>query len=243
MRQAYADDLAYIHDVGFSDFVNNAAPGLLAILRKHGKRGGLVIDLGCGSGIWARRLSDEGYDVLGIDISPAMIRLARKKAPRARFATGSFLSSKLPPCNVITAIGEVLNYGFDPRNGSRELQRFFNRAHEALQPGGLLIFDMAEPGRGGPDRFRQGGSVGKDWAILFRMEENRGQVVRQIVTFRKSGKDYRRSEETHVLRLYKRSLISNMLESAGFQVKTLAGYGRSKFPAGLTAFLAKKPRR
>lgn len=240
MVKAYSDDLAYIHDVGFSDFVLQAAPALLAILRKDGIRGGLVVDLGCGSGILARRLSDEGYDVLGIDISRAMIRLARKKAPRATFVGGSFLSSKLPRRNVITAIGEVLNYAFDRRNNLRSLEGFFRRAYNALKPGGLLIFDIAEPGRGGPDGFRQGGSIGKDWAVLFRMEENRGQLVRQMVTFRKWGKDYRRSDETHVLRLFKCSLIRNMLERAGFQVKTLAGYGRSRFPAGLTAFVAKK---
>lgn len=32
----YREDLAYIHDSGFSDFVLSAAPGLLHILRRHG---------------------------------------------------------------------------------------------------------------------------------------------------------------------------------------------------------------
>jgi hypothetical protein len=50
----FREDLAYIHDSGFSHFVLNAAPGLLQILRFNGVDGGLVLDLGCGSGRWAR---------------------------------------------------------------------------------------------------------------------------------------------------------------------------------------------
>jgi SAM-dependent methyltransferase len=243
MRKAYADDLAYIHDAGFSDFVLKGAPSVSKILRQNHILKGLVIDLGCGSGIWARRLCDQGYDVLGIDTSPAMIRLAKKNAPHALFITGSFLRTTLPKCNAITAFGEVPNYAFDPRNNSRELSRFFRQAHEALRPGGLLILDIAGPGRGGPDGLRQGGSLGKDWAILFRLEEDRARhlLTRKIVTFRKVGKSYRRSEETHVLRLYPPTLVASMLQRAGFGVRAVSSYGQDKLPPGLTAFIARKP--
>src|SRR5262245_34869396 len=71
MTAAYREDLAYIHDVGHGDFARDAAPGLLALLRRQGIREGLVVDLGCGSGIWAEILVREGYRVLGIDLSPA----------------------------------------------------------------------------------------------------------------------------------------------------------------------------
>jgi len=81
----YKDDLAYIHDVGFGDFAKKAAPGLLKILRRSGITKGLVVDLGCGSGIWAHELGEAGYKVLGVDISAAMLKLARKKVPQARF--------------------------------------------------------------------------------------------------------------------------------------------------------------
>ena len=35
-----------------------------------------MIDLGCGSGILSRLVSEAGYDVLGLDISEAMVKLA-----------------------------------------------------------------------------------------------------------------------------------------------------------------------
>ncbi len=65
MTQAYKADLAYIHDVGFSQFAQHAAAGLLDILRRARITRGRVVDLGCGSGIWAAELIDAGYDVLG----------------------------------------------------------------------------------------------------------------------------------------------------------------------------------
>jgi 2-polyprenyl-3-methyl-5-hydroxy-6-metoxy-1,4-benzoquinol methylase len=85
---AYNEDLAYIHDVGYGGFAEGAAPGVLRILREAGIGDGLVVDLGCGSGIWARHLTDAGYEVVGVDISPAMIRLARKRAPTALTSVG-----------------------------------------------------------------------------------------------------------------------------------------------------------
>ena len=60
---AYDNDLAYVHDVGFTDFAKESAPGLLKILRSAGVRERLVVDLGCGSGVWAQELVNAGYDV------------------------------------------------------------------------------------------------------------------------------------------------------------------------------------
>src|SRR5947209_4041797 len=82
---AYATDLAYIHDQGYGQFARDSAPGVLKILRQNGIKDGPVVDLGCGSGIWARALVDVGYRVIGVDISPAMIDLARRRVPEAEF--------------------------------------------------------------------------------------------------------------------------------------------------------------
>ena len=234
--KAYQSDLAYIHDAGFGDFARRAAPGLLAILRRGGIGSGLVVDLGCGSGIWAAELTRAGYDVLGIDISRPMIKLARKQVPAARFVNGSFLRAKLPPCDAVTAIGECFNCTFDRRNSRRELASFFQRVYGALRPGGVFIFDVAEPGRA----LRRAHAQGKDWAILFAAEASRELLIRRMTAFRQVGKLYRRSEETHRLRLYRRSDIAAELRSAGFAVRGLRAYGRMPLPSGNAAFVATK---
>lgn len=42
-----------------------------------------MIDLGCGSGLWARKLSRADYEVVGYDISASMLAMARKRVPTA----------------------------------------------------------------------------------------------------------------------------------------------------------------
>lgn len=200
--QGYECDLAYVHDVGFGDFAREATPGLLAVLRSAGITQGLVVDLGCGSGIWASALIRRGYDVLGIDVSKAMIHLARRRAPAARFVQASLLVADLPSCDAVTSIGECLNYTFDQRNTRRELRKLFRRVYDALRPGGVFVFDIAEPGQ----TPRRSHFVGKDWAILFEAEPRSDFLIRRMTIFRRLGKLYRRSQETHQMRLYAQTM-------------------------------------
>ena len=238
---AYGDDLAYVHDVGFGGFAEGAAPGLLGILRKARIRDGRLVDLGCGSGIWAKHLADAGYQLVGVDISAAMIELARRRAPGAEFHVDSFLTFKFPRSRAITALGEVLCYQFDAANSSRALSRLFRRAHDSLEPGGLLVFDVAEVGL---DQDRAPTCrEGADWACLirFQYDARREQLTRHIVTFRKVAALYRRSEEIHRLQLYRRNDVAKMLRGAGFRVRPVRRYGDYRLPPGRVAFIARKP--
>jgi SAM-dependent methyltransferase len=232
----YARDLAHVHDAGFGDFARDAAPGLLRRLRRVGIRDGLVVDLGCGSGIWARALLDAGYDVLGVDVSADLLALARARAPGARFVRGSAYDVDLPPCAVVTALGEVLNYGAPPR----VLPRVFRRVHAALRPGGLFVFDLAGPGRASA-RPRRTWQEGDGWMVCVQASEDRRrrELTRKITVFRRSGRLWRRSDEVHRLRLFDRETVLTDLTAAGFTAEALGGYGqRPRFPAGWAGFAA-----
>lgn len=237
---AYKRDLAYVHDVGFGTFAGRTAPGVLSILRKPGVSNGLVVDLGCGSGLWARRLTEAGYGVLGVDISRDMIALARERAPKGSFRTGSFLDVNFPECVAITALGEIFNYTFDRRNSRSALAGLFRRAFRALRPGGLLIFDVAEPGRarGATRNFWQG----RDWVCLveFVHDKARHRLTRRITTFRKVGGQYRRAEETHVQQLYRASELADDLRKIGFRVRIVRGYGEFRLAKAHAALIARK---
>jgi len=237
MQPFYADDLAFIHDAGFDGFANGIAPGILQHLRSAKVNDGLVVDLGCGSGIWAKHLLDAGYQVLGADLSPAMIALARQQAPRADFRVESWHTLALPACRAITALGEVLCYR---PNGPRMLPPLFRRAARALSPGGLFIFDLAEVGL---DRNRPPtGREGKDWACLVRFEydDARHQLIRHITTFREVNTTYRRHEETHRVQLYHRRAVLEMLREAGFQVRMVRRYGDYALLPGRIGFIARR---
>ncbi len=237
----YGEDIAYIHDVGHADFALGSAPGILEVFGRSGVNDGLVVDLGCGTGLLARELLDAGYRVFGVDISEAMIALARERAPEAEFRVGSLFEVEIPPCAAVTAVSEVLNYLFDAKN--EDLGRLFRRVHEALVPGGVFVFDALGPGQVAPGIRAKGFSVGEDWAVLSEREEDaeRGTMERRIVGFRKAGEHYRRSDEVHRVRLYEPSGLSAELERAGFRVGTMRSYGDHPLSEGHTAFVATKP--
>lgn len=240
----YAPDLAFIHDTGYCDCAHYAATTVLDLLRKSGASTGLIVDLGCGSGIAAEIWSRAGYDVLGIDLSPAMIDLARRRAPQAQFHVGSFLDANIPPCVAVAAIGECFSYVFDNARSDQRLARLFHRVYNALPPGGVFLFDVVTPGRvpgGGP---RQLFRLADDWAVLVTAEERveRRLLTRHITSFRRNGAHYHRHCETHRQRLFDPRDLAERLRHVGFRVCRLRGYGEFLFPPGVAGFLARTPR-
>jgi SAM-dependent methyltransferase len=239
----YGRDLAYTHDSGFGKFAVHGAKILVDRLRRSGQKTGRIVNLGCGGGIESEIVSAAGFDVVGIDISPDMIAMARKRVPGAEFRVESCLSAALPSCIAVTAIGECLNYLADPANSEAALLRLFQRIYEALEPGGLFLFDVAGLGRalgaGSQKSFREE----EDWAVLVVLEEDSAQrqLTRRITSFRKVGELYRRGTEVHRLRLFARSEMVAQLRRVGFRVSFLAGYGSLRFRRGHFGFLARRP--
>jgi SAM-dependent methyltransferase len=237
----YGRDLAHVHDDGFGAFARDAAPALLALLRERGIRGGLVVDLGCGSGIWAAALLDAGYDVLGVDVSAEMLEIARRRAPRARFARGSLFDTPLPRCAAITSIGECVTYGSDRAAGRAAFVALLRRAHEALETGGLLVFDVVTPERPA----RRSWTEGEDWVVCAdgRPGPVAGTYRREITTFRRhDGDDWRRSDEVHDVWVYDPADVLADLRAAGFAAAALDGYGENvRFAPGHAGFAAVRP--
>jgi len=238
----YEEDLAFIHAVGHSNFALNAAAAILEALSDSGINEGLVVDLGCGNGIWASKLIAAGYDVLGIDISEAMIELARQQSPQSEFRIDSIFKAKIPSCRAVTPLGECLNYLFDSRNTAAAQTKLFRRIYRALKPGGLFVFDVAEPGQVPPGTVSKGFSEGDQWFVAVEKEEDRKRAVltRRIISFRRIDDTYRRAEEVHQQRLYRAGEVAQRLREAGFQVRMKRNYGAYALQPKHAAFFARK---
>ena len=242
MSHAYREDLSWIHDLGFGDLARHAAESLLQALAADGVGEGLVVDLGCGSGILAESVSNAGYEVLGIDISSAMIEMARRRVPDASFRCESLLAADLPRSIAVVAVGECFNYRFDERHSREQLRALFDRIHESLVPGGLLLFDAAAPGRVAGESPLKTYADGGDWVLLMNAEENveARRVTRCITSFRRVGNLFRRDDECHELDLLPPQELVTDLEQAGFSVELLDDYAGHALPPGLKGFMARR---
>ncbi len=202
-RDLYGPDLALIHHTGWETHALSA----WRRITPHLPRRGLVLDLGCGAGPLSAALVRRGCAVWGLDISPAMIALARRRAPRATFVVGSLNATPLPTCDAAIAIGEVLNY-------LPSIDRTLRRVRAALRPGGVFVFDALLPR---PHRTRYAARSGEGWALIARIDESATRVRRDIATFR----DGRFAREVHEQRLYPVARILRRVRAAGFRARAL----------------------
>jgi SAM-dependent methyltransferase len=236
----YKEDLAFVHHTGFGGFSQSAAPELLRILKAGGVRTGTLVDLGCGSGLWARMAQNVGFSVIGIDRSPAMIRLARKISTKSHFHCASLHEFPLPACDAVTVIGEGLNYLLPGDGSAPRLDRLFRRVGDSLRPGGMLIFDVIV--NEGPSMNHRIWREGNGWAVLVDFKEDRSRriLTRTIVTFRRLNGRWRRANETHRIRLYTRSEVMRKLRNSRFTVRISRRYGGLILPPRRLAFIVRK---
>ena len=239
MTGFYDEDLAYIHHTGFTDLIDGAGPEVLRWIHSFGIDGGRLLDLGCGSGTFARLATEAGFEVQGADLSPAMIELAREVAPQAEFRCQSLFDLALPRARVVTMLGEGLNYCAGGEPDDRRVDELFARIHAALEPGGLLAFDVIvaddrEPMHG------TNGRAGVDWAVISAISEDldAGHLIRTITAFREVDDHYRRSDEVHVVRVFEASALAMLLKAHGFEVEVSPCYGIYPLLPRRRAFLA-----
>ena len=243
MSIPYNTDLAFIHDDGFGGFARQASRGIIALLEKTGIHEGKIVDLGCGSGIWAGILLDKGYSVHGIDISEPMIHLARQHAPTATFEVNSVFKADIPSCRAVTSMGECLNYLFDKDHSDASLTRLFSRIYDALEPGGVFIFDVAGPGYAEATGPHKRHFVTEDWAVLIQVSEHKREekITRYITSFRKQDDEsYRRHEEIHRIQLLRGPRLAKMLRTIGFKVRLRKGYGSLELSSAHSVIIARK---
>ena len=98
-----------------------------------------ALDVGCGRGTFARLLAQRAGQVVGLDLSPSMIRVARarsKKYPNLRFEVADVNDWPLPP-EAYDCIVSIATLHHLP------LEKTLARMGNALRPGGaLLILDL-----------------------------------------------------------------------------------------------------
>lgn len=98
-----------------------------------------ILDAGCGTGHYCGRLAADGFDVVGIDLDPQMIDVARRNYPAATFRCLNMLDvgTLLPPFDIVFCIGNVA-----PHLTQDEFARFIEAIGRVLRPGGVWLFQV-----------------------------------------------------------------------------------------------------
>ena len=234
--QLYRDDLARIHIDGYGFHWEAAAPVVLAWLQERGINSGLLVDLGCGGGQWLAQADKSGYETVGIDVSPSMIQQAKRHSPNSTFVCASCTDADIPDCDAVTALGEPLNY----LNSGRLMRRTIKNVFKSIRTGGLFIFDARHPPR------RQVAPIDhhrsdEDWFCHARIEEDQNQLTRRITTFCRVGKNFRRDQEFHRLKLFSKHQMLDWLRKSGFRVRVFRSYGNYQLAKRQSVFVCHKP--
>jgi SAM-dependent methyltransferase len=231
----YRRDLALVHHLGFGFHADACAPGIVALLEPVRERQGLVVEIGCGSGLLTRYLVDAGHRVIATDASPAMLDLARETVPDAHALERVVLpDDPIPAADAIVGIGHALNYLPD----AAALDRALVAIAGALRPGGILAIDLCDLEWG--ERRRDApsaGRMGDDWAIITEFSVPRpDSFVRQMATFvRNDDGSWRRDDERHDNVLIDTARVPELLAEHGVEATVERSFGAEQLPAGLYA--------
>jgi SAM-dependent methyltransferase len=237
----YRDDLALVHHRGFGFHADMCAPGIVALLGPVRDRRGLVVELGCGSGLLTRHLLDAGHRVAATDASPAMLELARAGAPDAEDVRLVRLpDDPIPDADAVVSVGHALNYLSDQTAIDRALVAI---AH-ALRPGGVLAIDVCDLEWGTARRgVATHGRVGQDWAIITETSTPAANRFVRVMTIFVKNDDgsWRRDDERHDNVLIDTTLAPVLLAQHGVEAQVRPSFGSEQLPTGLRAIVGHRP--
>ena len=138
----YDDFYANIYDyLVFSQVKNDYEIGV--ITNKTNLTGeSIIADIGCGTGHHVANLASKNLDIIGIDISPSMIKKAKEEYPAfaSYFKVGDVLNGTLFNDNSLT---HILCLYFTIYY-IEDKMRFFNNCMNWLMPGGYLIVHLVD---------------------------------------------------------------------------------------------------
>lgn len=208
----------------------------------HRLRPRVIVDLACGTGNtaipWA---GARGRTVIGVDVSEAMLRIARKKSRQVRWVRQDLTSLSLDvTADAVTCHFDALNHILDTTG----LGRVFTNTARLLRPGGLFLFDLntrfflewlstsEKLFRAGPDVF----------TAFNAFDRKTGIATFHQLWFVRHRQLYRKVLVTVRERSFEDAEIRRMLRAAGLHLETIRVVRRLKGRPVRKLYVAVKPR-
>ena len=137
----YDDFYADVYDfLVFNEIKNDYEIGMI-INKNTANTKSVILDVGCGTGHHVGKMAqNNNLEVIGIDISPSMIKKAKENYPKLNFQVTDVLNRDAFHNNMFTHILALYFtiYYIEDKN------QFFNNAMDWLKPGGYLIVHLVD---------------------------------------------------------------------------------------------------
>lgn len=198
---------------------------LIDLLKEYGISGGIVADLGCGTGTMTRLLAAAGYDMIGIDSSPDMLDVARQSpCPGAGQHEILYLLQDMREfelygtVSAVVSVCDCINYITEPE----ELLQVFRLVNNYLDPHGVFLFDFHPEGY-----YREvlGDNVfaedREDMSFIWENEyDTESQINFYELSFFIKGEDgrYDKHRETHQQRGYTLHEMQALIAASGLEL-------------------------
>ena len=201
------------------------AAGIAEKLKASGlPDGALVLDLACGTGGITLPLAALGYDMIGVDVSPDMLSVARRKPGAEKVL---WLCQDMRSFELYGTVGAVVSC-LDSVNyltGRAGLSKCFSLVHNYLDPGGLFLFDVNAP-RAFRDRYGDNQYVLEaphvfcGWKNHF--DPKSGLCDFELTLFCEQNGAWRRYDERQRERCWSPKTLDSLLSEAGFERLSLS---------------------
>jgi ubiquinone/menaquinone biosynthesis C-methylase UbiE len=189
----------------------------LLLLSHQNQKPRRILDVCCGTGTMCELLTEEGFEMAGVDLSAEMIREARKKAGRnrqsIRYEVGDAAEFEMGETyEAAFSFFDSLNNILDPEH----LQRAFIQIGKHIEPGGSFIFDVNtayafETQLFDQENLKLGNAIRYQWRGDW---DPKTQIITVTMNFWKGGEEF---TEIHRQRAYSDEELRGMLDRAGFR--------------------------
>lgn len=178
-----------------------------------------ILEIGCGTGEISKRLSDCGYDVLGIDNSESMLSVAKKKYDYLNLEKEDMRNLKMEnEYDGVICVFDALNY----LQNLEDLKNVFMNIKKALKKDGFFLFDILN--RKMMDSMFPEDIFADDrenMSIIWKHSYDEKLDVDKISTsffIREKENSYKRYDEVFYKKIYSNKLLIQIAEESGFEL-------------------------
>ena len=189
------------------------------ILTDNGIKSGILADLGCGTGSMSIRMSEYGYEVIGIDPGIGMLMQARQKTAGTDILLLNQPMEELDLYGTIDCAISTLDC-INHLSGRENVKKAFEKVSLFMNPGGIFAFDVNTIYKHRNELsdncfVMETDDVFCTWQNSLNDDDS---VDITLDFFEEEDGVYYRESESFTERAYELDDISDMLEKSGFEI-------------------------